>query len=293
MSAPAPQTKSEIVRLLDTVHCRPNRRRGQSFLIDGNLMRRVVEAAELTPRDLVFEVGTGTGSLTRLLADRAGEVLTVEVDPKLVEAAEDVLRGLDNVTLVRADVLAGKHHLNPEVIRGLQTRAKTWPQTKLVANLPYGVATPLLVNLMFDDVAFERMVFTAQRELAERLTASPGTRQYGWVSVVTALAGEAKVLRHLPATAFWPEPAVASSLVDFRPRRDWKRGIDVERFTGFGTYVFQQRRKTVLRIVREYLKRAGSSLDAQALLETVGIRSKTRGDQLDPRETLRLSQSIH
>ena len=271
---------------------RPNRRRGQSFLVDGNLMRLVVQAAELTPQDLVFEVGTGTGSLTRLLAAEAGEVLTVEIDAALALLAEDVLRGSDNVTLVQADVLAGKHHVNADVVRRLHTRAKACRQTKLVANLPFSVATPLVMNLVFGDVAFERMVFTVQREVAERLTASPGTREYGWVSVVTALAGEAEILRPLPPTAFWPKPEVSSCLVVFRPRPDWKQGVDLERFTDFGTFVFQQRRKTVLRILREYLKRSGTPLDARELLEAHSLEPRTRGDQLSPQEVLHLSQGV-
>ena len=292
MSGPTPQTKSEIVGLLHSAGFRPNRRRGQSFLIDGNLMRLVVDAGEVGPRDLVFEVGTGTGSLTRMLADAAGEVLTVEVDSGLAGIAADVLRGISNVTLIHADVLAGKHHVNPEVLRQLQTRAKAWTQTKLVANLPYVVAAPLLINLMFGEVAFERMVFTVQREFAERLTAEPGTREYGWVSVVAAMAGKTEILRRLPPTAFWPEPEVESSLVEFRPRDGWTKDLDVERFRAFGTFVFQQRRKTVLRIVREYVKRVGPSLDPQMILEASGINVKTRGDQLTPQEVVRLSQTI-
>ena len=292
MSAAAPQTKREIVRLLRTVGFRPNRGRGQNFLIDGNLMRLVVEAGEVGPDDLVFEVGTGTGSLSRMLADAAGEVLTVEVDSVLAGIAADVLHGIAKVTLIHADVLAGKHHVNPEVLGQLQRRATAWARTKLVANLPYAVAAPLLINLMFGEIAFERMVFTVQREFAERLTAEPGTREYGWVSVIAAAAGRTEVLRQLPRSAFWPEPEVDSSLVDFRPRDDWKNDLDAGHLRAFGTFVFQQRRKTVLRIVREYAKRVGLSLSPQGTLEASGINVKTRGDQLTPQEVLHLSQTI-
>jgi len=292
VSGPAPQTKREIVHLLQTAHFRPNRRRGQNFLIDGNLMRLVVEAGEVGPHDLVFEVGTGTGSLSRMLADAAGEVLTVELDSVLAGIAAEVLHGIANVTLIHADVLAGKHHVNPELLGQLDARATAWSQTKLVANLPYAVAAPLLINLMFGEVAFERMVFTVQQEFAERLTAEPGTRKYGWVSVVAAISGSSRILRHIPPTAFWPEPEVDSSLVDFRPRDDWKNNLDVGHLRAFGTFVFQQRRKTVLRIVREYAKRVGLSLSPQRILEASGINVKTRGDQLTPQEVLHLSQTI-
>ena len=287
-----PQTRSEIAALLGAADVRLSRRRGQSFLVDGNLMRLVVEAAGIEPSDLVFEVGTGTGSLTRLIAEAAHEVLTVEVDARLVAVARDVLDAFDNVTLIRADVLAGKHRLNPEVLDALRAAAAGHPRTRLVANLPYSIATPLVLNLVFGDVVFERMVFTVQREVAERLTASPGTRAYGWASVVIALSGDIEVLRDLPSTAFWPRPEVTSSLVRFRPRRDWTRGIDVDRFTAFGGYVFQQRRKTVLRIVRDYLKNCPGAPEAAAVLETCRIAPRTRGDQLSPAQIVELSRTI-
>ena len=287
-----PQTKSEIRALLRGADVRPNRRRGQSFLIDGNLMRCVFEAADVTASDLVFEVGTGTGSLTRMLAAAAGEVVTVEVDATLADIARGELSACSNVTLIRADVLAGKHRLNPEVLDALEAAAARHEQTKLVANLPYSAATPLLLNLVFASIVFERMVFTVQAEVSERLVATPGTRAYGWVSVVVALAGEAEVLRPLPATAFWPQPEVASALVRFRPRADWRSGIDVERLCAFGTFVFQQRRKTTLRILRDTVKRADCEIDPAALLDKLGIDAKTRGDQLTPSEILGLSQTL-
>lgn len=255
-------------------------------------MRMVVGAAELTPDDLVFEVGTGTGSLTRLAADAAGHVITVEIDAGLARIAKETLHGRSNVTLIHDDVLAGKNELNPDVMRELRASAPGWSRTKLVANLPYSIASPLIMNLVFEQIELERMVFTVQREFADRLVARPGTKDYGWVTVVIAAAGATEVIRHMPSTAFWPVPAVGSSLVRFRPARDWKRGLDIGRFRRFGMFVFQQRRKTVLRILREHLKRIGSGLDPMSLLETSGIDPKTRGDQLKSEALLRLSQSI-
>jgi 16S rRNA (adenine1518-N6/adenine1519-N6)-dimethyltransferase len=292
MNAATPQTKTEIASMVRAEGFHPNRRRGQSFLIDGNLMRLVVEAADLAPDDLVLEVGTGTGSLTRLLAEAAGEVITVEVEPALARIAESSLEGRANVTRIRADVLAGKNRLNPAVVAQLEASAAKRPRVKLVANLPYAVATPVIMNLTLEGPDFERMVFTVQQEVAERLTAPPGTKSYGWVSVVIALAGEAEIVRRLPPTAFWPAPAVDSALVVFRPRKGWQRGIDLDRLRRLGMFVFQQRRKTVLRIVRNYLKRAGSAARAEDALERTQIETTLRGDQLSPQEILDLSRTV-
>jgi 16S rRNA (adenine1518-N6/adenine1519-N6)-dimethyltransferase len=255
-------------------------------------MRCVVDAAELTPDDFVLEVGTGTGSLTRMAADLAGEVLTVELDPELASVAGDVLHGLANVSLIHADVLAGKHSLNPGVLRRLEDAATRWSHVKLAANLPYSVATPVIANLLFQPVTFERMVFTVQREVAERMIAAPGTKAYGWLSALVAVAGKVLILRQLPATAFWPRPEVASSLVILRLRKGWKKGLDLEAFRAFGAFVFQHRRKTVLRILREYMKRSSGKGEAARLLEAAGVDPKTRGDQLEPQELLCLSHSV-
>jgi len=252
----------------------------------------VVAAAELTRDDLVLEVGTGTGSLTRLAAEAAGHVLTVEIDAGLARLAQAALAGVSNVTLIHADVLARKNELNPVVVRELRTAAGRGSRVKLVANLPYGIASPLIMNLLFEDVIFERMVFTVQREFADRLVARPGTKDYGWVTLVVATAGAVEVLRHIPSTAFWPQPAVSSSLVSFRPRADWKSGLDVARFRRFGMFVFQHRRKTVLRIMRDYLKQIASDLEPGPLLEASGIDPKTRGDQLESEGLLRVSRLI-
>jgi 16S rRNA (adenine1518-N6/adenine1519-N6)-dimethyltransferase len=287
-----PQTKTEIRERLAAAGIRPNRLRGQNFLIDGNLMRTVVDAAGLKPGDFVFEVGTGTAGLTALLADGAGEVLTVEVDPALSAIARQVLAGRGNVTLLQADVLAGKHVLDPDVRTALTEKASHHARTVLAANLPYSIATPLIVNLLMGEVAFDLMVFTVQREVADRMTASPGTRDYGWVSVVMALSCEAEVLRRLPRQAFWPAPDVESSLVRLRPRPGWREGIDVSMLREIGPIVFQQRRKTVKRILKNYLKRTGRTLREEALLDEAGVEPSVRGDQLTPEQIVRLGEAI-
>ncbi len=292
MGPTAPQTKTDIVSMLRAEGFRPNRRRGQNFLVDGNLMRLVVQSAEIGPEDFVLEVGTGTGSLTRMLAAGAGEVLTVEVDPMLQRVSARVLEGLANVRRVEADVLEGKREVHPLVVEALRAAASRQAHIKLVANLPYSIATPLVMNLITGDVEFERMVFTVQHEVAERLVAEPGSAAYGWASVVIALAGRAKIVRRFPPSVFWPRPAVESSLVVFLPTPGWKQGIDLERLRDVGQFIFQQQRKVAARILRDYLKRRGLALSPEGVLASAGINASARGHRIRPQEILRLSRLI-
>ena len=292
VSETKPQTKTEITELLKAEGFRPNRRRGQNFLIDGNLMRLVVETAELTKDDVAFEVGTGTGSLTRMLAAVAGEVVTVEVDPILQRVGADVLAGLDNVTRIEGDVLEDKHHFSAAVLDALGAAAARRRRVKLVANLPYSVATPIVMNIVIGNIEFERLVFTVQREVAERLTAAPGSDAYGWVSVVMALAGAGKVLRRLKPSVFWPRPGVESALVAYRPTPGWKTGLDIMRVRKVGMFVFQQRRKMAVRIMRDYLAREGSPMAPEGVLLAANIAPTARGHCLTAQEIRRLSEIV-
>ncbi len=287
-----PQTKTEISELLRAEGFRPNRRRGQNFLIDGNLMRLVVDSAELTANDAVLEVGTGTGSLTRMLASRAGEVITVEVDPILQQVGARVLEACANVARIEGDVLEDKHHLAPAVVVALAAAAGRRSKVKLVANLPYSVATPVIMNIVLGDIDFERLVFTVQREVADRLTAESEDPAWGWVSVVMKLAGEAKVVRRLAPSVFWPRPSVESSLVVFRRTPGWKQGLDIMKMRKVGTFIFQHQRKTALRIMRDYLDREGSTLSPEEALASANIPATSRGNRLTAQEIRRLSEIV-
>ena len=154
---------------------------GQNFLTDLNLLRLLAETADLSPDDVVLEVGTGTGSLTSLIAERAAAVVTVEIDPQLHQLASEELIDFDNVTQLQQDALASKHALEPAMMAAIADRLAERPgrRFKLVANLPYSVATPLIANLLSGSPVPEAMTITIQRELAERIVAQPGPKTTG------------------------------------------------------------------------------------------------------------------
>lgn len=261
---------------------------GQNFLIDLNLLGLVVDAAELTAADVVLEVGAGCGSLTGLLARRAAAVVSVEIDPQMRQLAAEELLAFDNVTLLGQDALAGKHVIAPEVLAAVegQLAARSLSRYKLVANLPYSVATPIITSLLALDRPPESMTVTIQKELADRITARPGTKQYGALGVWTQSQCQTKQVRTLPPTAFWPRPKVSSAILRLTldPERR-ARIADRRFFHAFVRAVFCHRRKALRGLlpgVWENLGRAPiAKSQADALLARLQLPADARAEQLD------------
>ncbi|MBI4717790.1 MAG: ribosomal RNA small subunit methyltransferase A [Planctomycetes bacterium] len=240
------QTKREIEALLAQAGMRPRKRFGQHFLIDGNLMRRLVQAADVGPDDLVLEVGAGTGGLTDLLLARGARVVAVEIDRDLSALLAQRFQDVPGLTLLEGDVLAGKHHLRSEVADLIRTSAPHSARVKLVANLPYNVATPLVMNLLADYPQVRRLCFTVQAEVGERITSAPSCKAYGPLSIMSQLLAEVKTIARLPPHVFWPRPTVDSVMVGMEVRDDPPlAGSDVAPFTELVRAVFEHRRKTL------------------------------------------------
>jgi 16S rRNA (adenine1518-N6/adenine1519-N6)-dimethyltransferase len=289
MSHPATQT--EIRAIFAQAGLRPDRRYGQHFLVDGNLMRLLVDAAELTPRDTVLEVGPGIGNLTELLIESAGRVVAVEVDPALAAVARERLPRADNLDLIVTDILADKHTVSPQVIETLRRRARDLGgAVKLVANLPYQAATPLVAELVRSRPPPERLVFTVQEEVADRLTAAPGTRDYGPVGVLVQALADVENLRRLAPSVFWPRPKVRSSMVRVRPSAERRRRIAdlaVLRRTIEG--LFAHRRKRAARSLALADPRGASPSQWAARLRAADLDPEARGETFLVDQIVRLA----
>ncbi len=242
------QTLTYLRELFEARGLRPKSKLGQSFLIDLNLIELIGRVAELTREDLVLEVGTGSGSLTARLAREAGLILGVELDAGFYQLARENTALLPNVALVNADILKTKNQLNPEVLEKLALLQKQpgIERLKLVSNLPYVVATPVIANFLLTGLPFERMVATIQWELAERLAARPSTKDYGALSVTVQSLAEVEIVRRLPPAAYWPRPKVDSGLVRIWPKPEkCARVGNVEGFHAFVRELYLHRRKNL------------------------------------------------
>jgi 16S rRNA (adenine1518-N6/adenine1519-N6)-dimethyltransferase len=286
------QTQSYLRNLLTERGIKPKNKLGQNFLIDLNLLDVLLRAAELTAEDLAFEVGSGTGSLTARLAEQAGAVLSVEVDPAFAAMAGEAVQDCDNVVLLHADVLRNKNELNPAVLQAAAELAR-WKGTKrlkLVANLPYAVAVPVISNLLLSEQAVERMVVTVQWEIAQRLMAEAGTKDYGALAVLVQSLAQVQLLRKLPPAAFWPRPLVDSAMVLIRPDAARRAHVgDVQRFRRFLRDLYVHRRKNLRGALAALPGQDRGKQDIDARLAELGIDGTARAETLDREQHLRLS----
>ena len=269
------QTKRQIETLLAEAGSRPLHQFGQNFMIDQNLVRLVADAGNIGPNDYVIEVGPGTGTLTEELLERAGKLIVVEIDRNLAAMLRQHLGENPKFQLIEGDALAGKHHLNAELATVIQTATQP---VKLVANLPYNIASPLVIEMLMAGV--QTLAFTVQKEVAERLGAKPGTSEYGPLTVMAQLLGKVEILRTLPPQAFWPAPKIESSLV--RIVRDDRLQESSRPFGRFVHALFSFRRKTLRRGLLE------AGIDADAALAASGFDGTRRAEEFSPAELLAL-----
>ncbi len=283
-----PQTLSEIRDLLASAGLRPQKKLGQNFLIDGNLMIKIVQAAGLEPDDVVLEIGAGTGSLTEMLLQQAHQVVAVELDRGLAELLADRLAGRDNLTLLHEDVLQSKSQIAPVVLDALRQAARDRPAL-LVANLPYHIASPILIDLLLCDVPFKRFCFSVQREVADRITARPSTKDYGPISILLQLCGTVYKITHLPPQAFWPAPKIDSTAL--RIEIDLSRfpeKILLRRFSELLRLAFSHRRKTL----NYNLKKQYAPADFGPACIASGIDPAIRAEAISPEQWYELFRQM-
>jgi 16S rRNA (adenine1518-N6/adenine1519-N6)-dimethyltransferase len=265
------QGRAEIKSLLEAHGVRPSRRLGQNFLADPNLVDRIVRTAGVGAGDRVVEVGAGTGTLTRALGASGATVVAYEVDQRLLPLLGQVLSGLE-VELRFADVT--KVDLTEALGEGSWT---------MVANLPYNVGTPLILDVLRNVPAVDRLIVMVQHEVADRLVAEPGSKSYGLPSVVTRLHTRPRIAFSVPPHVFFPAPEVESAVVELVriPAPDF-----AEAAIGLAAAAFQQRRKMLRRSLDSVLE------DANTCLVAAGLDPTARPEDLFAEDFVRLARVV-
>lgn len=260
---------------------------GQNFLVDGNIMAKIMATAGLGSEDVVVEIGPGLGSLTREMALKCRRVIAVEIDRNLFPILQETLAQYDNVTLVEADAL--KTDFNRLVAEELPSHRDPY---KVVANLPYYITTPLIMHLLENRFHISQMVVMVQEEVARRLAARPGTRDYGAITVTAGYYARVEVAFFVPRTVFIPRPGVDSAIVSMIIRDQPAVSVlQEEHFFSLVRAAFQQRRKTLLNALTGVNKQLTKS-QWVGLLQGVDIDPSRRGETLTLQEFARLANAF-
>jgi len=276
------QTLADIKLLLESAGLSPRKSLGQNFLIDKNLIGRLLDAAKLTPGELVLEVGPGTGTLTEGLLERGCRVVACELDRGLAEMLRTRVPTLPmpgaatNFTLIEGDCLGKHRSLNADAAAALGAGAEPF---KLVANLPYAAATPLMLTLLINHPQCSLQAVTIQKEVAERMAAKPGTDAYGALSIVAQAMAEIATVATLPPECFWPRPDVTSAMV-LVTRRATPLTADPAGLLDLCQRMFAQRRKQI-----------GTTLGRATALPA-GITADQRPETLSVQQFVQLQESL-
>lgn len=269
-------TPSRTRALLDQYGFNFKKSLGQNFLVDVNIINKIIEASQIDETTGIIEVGPGMGSLTEQLAKHAKKVMSFEIDQRLIPVLNDTLSPYDNVTIINEDILKA------DIGKAVNTYLDDCDKIMVVANLPYYITTPILLNLMQQDIPIDGYVVMMQKEVGERLNASVGTKAYGLLSIVAQYYTETSKVLTVPKSVFMPPPNVDSIVVKLMQREEPLVDIDDEEaFFKLAKAAFAQRRKTINNNYQNFFK-DGKQYKSSILnwLENAGIDPKRRGETL-------------
>ena len=264
---------------------------GQNFLTDLNVLKNIVEAADITDNDNVIEIGPGIGALTEQLAQAAGEVLALEIDQDLIPVLKEVLSPYDNVKVINQDVLQANL---PELIKK-EFKDPSRP-IKVVANLPYYITSPILMNLLASPVEWATICVMMQKEVAQRLTAKPGTKQYGALTLAIEYQMQAKIAFDVSRKVFVPAPNVDSAIVVLTPRTNPLpvQPFDKQKLFGFIRGCFAHRRKSLWNNLQSVIGKDPVVKEKMtAVLTQLDISPQIRPEKLTLEQFIELANALH
>lgn len=259
---------------------------GQNFLIDANILENIVGVAEISKEDFVLEIGPGIGTMTQYLCEAAGQVVAVEIDKMLIPILQDTLSEYDNVEIINQDVLKVD-------IKSLAEEKNQGKPIKVVANLPYYITTPIIMGLFESKVPIESITIMVQKEVADRMQTGPGSKDYGALSLAVQYYADAKVMLNVSASCFMPRPNVDSAVIQLTRHR--KVPVDVEDEKLMFQIIrasFNQRRKTLVNGLKNSSELDFSKEEILSAIQEIGKPDTIRGEALTLEEFAMLSNQL-
>ena len=259
---------------------------GQNFLIDGRVLEKIMDAADITKEDFVLEIGPGIGTMTQYLAERAREVLAVEIDKNLIPILAETLSEYENVDILNADIL--KTDLNK-----IAEEKNGGHPIKVVANLPYYITTPIIMGLFESHVPVENVTVMVQKEVADRMQAGPGTKDYGALSLAVQYYAEPYIAANVPPNCFMPRPKVGSAVIRLTKHKTPPVQVKNEKLLfQLIRASFNQRRKTLQNGIKNFSGLNFSKEEVAEALEQMGVSTTIRGEALTLEQFAQLSNLL-
>lgn len=259
---------------------------GQNFLIDGNILEKIVDAAQIEETDCVLEIGPGIGTMTQYLAERAKSVVAVEIDANLIPILQDTLSSYNNVTVINNDILKVD-------ISSIVEEQNAGNPIKIVANLPYYITTPIIMSLLEKHVKLQSITIMVQKEVADRMKAEPGTKNYGALSLAVQYYTRPEIITNVPASCFMPRPNVDSTVIQLvRYEKPPVEALDEEYLFDVIRASFNQRRKTLINGLANAAGLNISKETATMALERIGLPAQIRGEALTLEQFTELSNCL-
>ncbi len=257
---------------------------GQNFLIDESVIDNTIKEAGICKDDLVIEIGPGLGTLTEKLLEKAGKVICVELDKKMIEILKERFFLFDNIEIINDDIL--KVDLNAIIEKN------KFEKTKIVANLPYYITTPIVMKLLEENLNIDTITVMVQKEVADRLCAKTGTREAGAITYAVEYYSNAKKLFVVPNTSFIPMPSVESEVIMLEIKKEKEYKIEnEEKLFELIKYAFMQRRKTFINAVQN-LSFCGGKENIRKILQELGIDEKVRGEALTLEDFVKIIERL-
>ena len=277
---------SSTIEILQKYHFNIQKKYGQNFLIDTNILEKIISSAEITKDDCVLEIGPGIGTMTQYLAESAREVVAVEIDKFLIPILEDTLSGYDNITIINDDIL--KVNINKIV-----EEKNNGKPIKVVANLPYYITTPIIMGLFESNVPLKSITIMVQKEVADRMQVGPGTKDYGALSLAVQFYSKPEVVANVAPGCFIPRPNVGSSVI--RLTRYEKPPVQPKNEKYMFSLIrasFNQRRKTLMNGLTNASNLNLIKADVVEAIEKMGLSPTIRGEALTLEQFAKLSDIL-
>ena len=288
-------TPAATLAILRKYDLHTQKKYGQNFLIDAHIPEKIVEAAAVTAEDCILEIGPGIGTLTQFLAERAGRVVAVEIDTKLIPVLQETLAAYDNVTILNRDILQVD-------LQALLTDIGAGRPLKVVANLPYYITTPILMTMLEAKLPVASYTLMVQKEVADRMQAGPGSKDYGALSLAVQYFTEPHVVMQVAPGCFLPAPKVGSTVIQLQCKSYARRHKDLlgherslpfeERLFKVIRAAFQQRRKTLANALKNSAEISYSREQIEAAIVACGFRPDVRGEALSLEEFEQLAETL-